>query len=917
MNIKELLNKHFSSDDEKRHVIFWYDPDKEFEDEYKELELEGVEKINVFYNEFEVQHKIYKNSVFKSNDQKKQKFLLYFPYPKPKDEDNWFLGWQYAYTSFSPKKESIYAQELGLDEDNHRELLQEHILFLKSRERRDKLKLLLHKEDGEREIRLKMIAVVLNHNYYTLNSLLLKHIVRHINHPEQSMKIEKDFGKYRLRNYYWRYIQEDYGFVYPDFKEREEKKENEQQTIYDFVLDLFHTTPIEGKLRILEKKFYTKRIQDAKNFLYEWKTSKIKDHEFTYKKVSSDIAREFEIEKKLTKIPNVSTELNSLIHDDYYELIEQKIIHVLSEEIKKGNLSSEQIQKIIKKREHTFWYEHYKDYYDALKYGTELTEKITFYQERKKDENESYILPSTLELGVEQYASTLYRIDQLYRLFGNSFKKTNYNDKLKSLDETIDNQYNNAWLLEVNDQWQKIIDKHTHWPFKLYNAQQNFYQNHVKPVIDHLQETKERGKVFVLISDALRYECGEELHQKIRHEVELKIKNMDFLISSIPSYTQLGMASLLPRKSNLTFETNALSGKDKILIDGQSSSGLDNRNVILQSFHQNLKTDKEQYAIALKSDDFIQNSKEYIKKHQLFYIYSNIIDNQSHNQQGHQRTFDAVDKELNNLYGVVKTIQKNAHKGSKHTVLITSDHGFIYQKKDLHESDFSAFKIPNKNKLWYKDRRFLIGQNIFSPSSGENNHEQENQLYKHFHARKIGLDNEDVDILFPKSINRLRKSGATIHFVHGGTSLQEIVVPLIKISTVNKKEQKIKKPVEIKVIVVNNIITTSSTEILFRQEQPISHLVEPTRIKAGVYNKDGELISDEFLYTFDEDEMTLGPYQRTWGKKHIFQLTAKGQKKHQGETVFLKVYKPIKNSSQWKIEEEKPLVINVAFAQDF
>ncbi|MCY4561669.1 MAG: BREX-1 system phosphatase PglZ type A [Flavobacteriaceae bacterium] len=901
MSIEELLNKYFSSPYEKDHVIFWYDPDREFEEEYKELGLEGVEKIKVSYDEFSVQYRIYKK--YSQRKKEKQKFLLYFPYAKPKDEDNLFLGWQYAYTSFSPKKEFIYAQELGLDEENHRELLRAHTLFLNSKLRRNKLQSLLKKEDTDRKIRLKMIAVVLKPDYYALNSLLLQHLVLHIQHPKKSLEVKKNLEKYQLWDYYWRYIQEDYGFVYLNLKE------NQQQTIYDFVLDLFNATPVEDKLRILEKEFRAKSIQDAKNFLYEWKTSKIKEHESTYQAISKEISREFNIEKKLSKIPNLYTALDSLVHDDHYELIEQKIIHVLSEEIQKGNLSSQQVQEIIKKREHTFWYEDYKDYYDALRYGAELTEKITFYRERKKDENKSYVLPSTLELGVEQYASTLYRIDQLYRLFGNRFKKTNYSDKLKSFDENIDNQYNNTWLLEVNDQWQKIIDQRTHWPVKIYNAQQNFYQNHIKPIITRLLERKEKGKVFVLISDALRYECGEELHRKIHYNAEFKVEKIDYLISSIPSYTQLGMASLLPRKRNLTLE------RDKIFIDGQSSSGLENRNLILQSFHQNLETDKEQHAIALKSDDFIQNSKEYIKKHQLFYIYSNIIDHQSHNQQGHQRTFDAVDKEIENLYGIVKTIQKDTHKKSEHNILITSDHGFIYQKKDLHESDFSAFKISNKDKLWYKDRRFLIGQNIISPSSEENSHEQENQLYTHFHAPKIGLDNEDVDILFPKSINRLRMSGATIHFVHGGTSLQEIVVPLIKISTVNKKEQKIKKPVEIKVIVVNPIITTSSTEILFRQEEPISHLVEPMRIKAGIYNKDDELISDEFQYLFDGDEKTLGPYQGTWGKKHFFQLTAKGQKN--GETVFLKVYKPIKNSSQWKIEEEKPLVINVAFAQDF
>jgi hypothetical protein len=43
-----------------------------------------------------------------------------------------------------------------------------------------------------------------------------------------------------------------------------------------------------------------------------------------------------------------------------------------------------------------------------------------------------------------------------------------------------------------------------------------------------------------------------------------------------------------------------------------------------------------------------------------------------------------------------------------------------------------------------------------------------------------------VEVQIPKSINRLRLKGSGSRFVHGGASLQEVVIPVLKI---NKKRQ--------------------------------------------------------------------------------------------------------------------------------
>jgi len=105
--------------------------------------------------------------------------------------------------------------------------------------------------------------------------------------------------------------------------------------------------------------------------------------------------------------------------------------------------------------------------------------------------------------------------------------------------------------------------------------------------------------------------------------------------------------------------------------------------------------------------------------------------------------------------------------------------------------DFESNTIKNQKYL-YKDRRFLLGKDLPEHSS-----------LRKFTPKQLGLTGE-VEVQIPKSINRLRLKGSGSRFVHGGASLQEIVVPVVKI---NKKRQSDVSSVAV------DIIRSSSTVI--------------------------------------------------------------------------------------------------------
>ncbi|NCD43397.1 MAG: BREX-1 system phosphatase PglZ type A, partial [Bacteroidia bacterium] len=87
--IQEVLIKRFQS----HRVIFWYDEKSEMSEQFEALNIDGVEKIHVQNNQFEVKYIINKQNP-------DSKFLLYFTEPKPANEENWLLDTELAHHVF-------------------------------------------------------------------------------------------------------------------------------------------------------------------------------------------------------------------------------------------------------------------------------------------------------------------------------------------------------------------------------------------------------------------------------------------------------------------------------------------------------------------------------------------------------------------------------------------------------------------------------------------------------------------------------------------------------------------------------------------------------------------------------------------------------------------------------------------------
>ncbi len=138
---------------------------------------------------------------------------------------------------------------------------------------------------------------------------------------------------------------------------------------------------------------------------------------------------------------------------------------------------------------------------------------------------------------------------------------------LKSLDDYIEALYSNWYLAELSRNWNEVLEAENRmqaWQIPGVPRQQNFFNEVVKPQFQNPQIKR----VFVIISDALRYEVAEELGNQINTEKRFTAE-LRSQLGVLPSYTQLGMAALLPHEQLCYQPGNG----DIVYADGLSTSG--------------------------------------------------------------------------------------------------------------------------------------------------------------------------------------------------------------------------------------------------------------------------------------------------------------------------------------------------------
>ena len=808
-DIANTLDKLFKN----HRIIFWYD-EEELRLEYEALSLSGVEKIELENNEYSLKYRILRGD-------RKQKFLLYHEGPQPADLENWLLDVQLAQATFSADQVSLWIAELGLRQE-HMSLVREHADFFEAASRRKKLKARLTTEDSHALIRIKMLAVCVNAGTDSRLESVLEVLLVELA-DEQDEKIKR-IKRCKLDTFLWERVGLHFGY------------QSETLGVRDFAIDLFKS----GYALSLEEEAALN--QDALVFLKRWKGTR--RYQQAFESLSAQAADIISLETDLQ-----IREMRSLIEIDLFRLIDQKILSDLVQQVVDHTISEGDCTNLIWPRRTTHWFPEFQDIYEAIQYGSQFIAQLT----------SANLTMHSLEDGIVKYQEIWFQIDYVYRKFIFHLRASKQATLLSDLAEQIENLYSNNFLLKLNDNWQQVIDQAQTWDAVPFYHQHQFYEHWVA-------KEMRTSKVAVVISDALRYEIGQELSERILGE-EGYNANMEPMLSSLPSYTQLGMAALLPHQ-----ELKIING-GVVEVDGQNATGRDNRAKILDTAVEDgataiLATD----LLAMGRDDYRRATKGY----RLIYVYHNQIDQVGDKRDSEGRVFDAAENTLSEIMDILKKLYDSYFA----TVLITSDHGFIYQNQLLDESEFASSDISGDDVL-VRNRRYLVGRGV-SP----------NASVKQFKAADLGLVG-DYDVFIPKSINRMRVRGAGSRYVHGGAALQEVVLPVIR---VNKKRVKDVTQVDIDVISsASSIISTGQLSVAFYQTEAVSAKLQARNLRAGIYSQDGDLISD--LHELNFDLSSQNEREREVRKRFV--LSSKADDVN-NQTVYLKLEQQISGTSHYQ-----------------
>lgn len=777
LNVKQItdkLNAEFVG--ETRKLIFWYDANAEFLDD-----IDTIELLNAKVYHLEKDNQFY-TKYFLERVDTQTNYLIYAPFPKPALCDNHLADTLRYSKEFFADRASLLAIDLRIDE-KYKPVLQHYIGFFGEKGRTQRFYNLEIESWNENVIEVAMMSVLCKTKVVSFEEIVRTIIA---NDELENNKYLAILDNYDLLSPFWRMCEETFGYT------------NVSPTLPQFVYTIFVT--------YMAKTIRTELPQSLKNYC-SFKSGNI--IAFVDSMMNSVIFKDsFDKLSELTyNTLNVDTTLQNFDVGNFAELeifrradtfIIKWLIARLENEDTDAKLSGYAISEICKMRRKMHYGNFYFSHYYIIENAYHLILAAHFEPEK------------TVQNIWKHYVSTDYMLDQRYRYFYYHYDKINSNAMYDTLRELVENIYTNEYLNPLSVAWNNAFAE-----CKADTGlvkQQNFYSRYIK-------STKER--IIVIISDALRFEVGQTLmkHLKVDEKCTATIAPMQ---SVLPSYTRFGMSALLPHKE-------LAMGEDyRVLVDGKICDDLKSREQILQAYVPNSR--------AVKFDDIktVKDAKEITTGKDVVYIYHNQIDARGDKLDTENEVFAACEEAVEEIHAMIKrlTSANNIH------FIITSDHGFIYKRDKLSESD-KISGLPQNNA--FVGRRYVASDTAVNADG--------------IGTVTLGnvLGNQDTRIVsFPIGSDIFKVPGGGLNFVHGGASLQEMLIPVIDVRT-NKYHTET-KVVTISLVSLVHKITNLTTNLDFIQSDAVTDLNKETVYKVFFITDDNEKISNDNIYVADKKD---------------------------------------------------------------
>ena len=857
VTIIQDLNRRFAQplpEFYSRRIIFWYDEDREFEDDIESLMLDNAKVIVLTgRNLFAVKHQLVAEDPTGN-------YLVYCPFDYDDPEKNWLLNVELYSEEFRADLNSIWMDEMGLAASPVlRQQVKGYRKFFNAKDRRTKVAAMSNRITTAAQMHTAVLSILSGLKQPSPNGIVRSVLSAGLYLDEN--EVYQSFVTYGADKSFWVMVAQACGYKYTE--------ETDLRDLLAHIVFTAASRTLRPDLLLGLERFISHPHQTwCYDFVTEWLHS---DQDNVLYRAVRELEREYHLADRFVK-----GEIDDLLSTECFPCINECILSTMMNEIVGDTIQAQTITSMIERRRPMIWYDYAACYYEGLQ---QVANMMVFYQNHIT----AFHTVGAAEVWKE-YTQDYYRMDTYYRNFHLEFQKSLHvmnsrlDDNFKAVAEKVEGLYNYWFLSQLSACWTNTseIDLQNMGGFADVQLQENFYSEKVR---------RADTRVFVVVSDALRYEVAAVLAEQLRRETQSKV-NLESRQAIFPTITPFGMAALLPHKE-LTVEQKT-NGKLQVLVDGQSSES-DDRDGILKSANPN--------SVALKYKDIIDKKRAertaLVKGMEVVYIYHDRIDETSHKDES--GVFAACEQAIQELKTLVRIIV-NEFGGTR--ILITADHGFLYTYSALKED--SKVSAGLGNNVVQMDRRHVIAQ------KGTTSDYLMPVCFLHGNTPYMGFA--------PRENIRLKISGAGINYVHGGTSLQEMVVPVIdyrylRSESKDYRQNKDKydtKPVTVSLISATRKISNMLFGLNFYQQEAVGDNRSACNYLVFFRDASGKVISDTNKIIANKE--TENGQERTF--RCMFNL--KPQQYSNMETYYLVIQD--EEGKQMPILEE--FSINIAFSVD-
>ena len=789
------LNRRFAAplpEFYKRRIIFWYDEDREFEDKVEELALDNARVLVLTgCNNFEAKKLL-------AVDDTTSNYLVYCPLRFEKPEDNWLINIELYSEEFRADLNSIWMDEMGLPNNaTVRRMVKGYRKFFNNIERRKSVAAMAKNIVTASQLHMAVMASICGMKEAQPSGIIRAVLSQSLD--MDSNTIYQDMVKYGAQNPFWVMVAQATGYSEGDDADL-------GRLAAHILLTAATRTMRPEHLAGLDSFISTPHQSYCYDMVSEWLQS---DPDGLY-----HIARFVEDEARLSA-RFMKLNVEDLVDTECFPCINECILKILMKEISYYIINVDTISSVVEKRRTLVWYDLVSCYYEGL---LQVANMQAFFQEHAS----GFHLAQARQIW-SAYTTDYYKMDTYYRqfhlCFDNSLTVSNevLDDLFKHVVEKVEGLYNGWFLTQLGSNWSDVCaDELAQYGRILEVSQQeSFYRSKV---------ASSENKVYVIVSDALRYEVAASLTEQLRRETQSKV-TLESVQGVFPTITKFGMAALLPHKElNVVPKT---TGGVSVLADGASTE-MPNRDKVLKSAHGASVALQYKNIIKMKRAD----RQALVKGMDVVYIYHDKIDEASHTADN--LVFPACDDAIAEIKNIVRIIC-NEFGGTR--IFITADHGFLYTYSPLTEDDKVDKTSFNQQDVEY-GRRYAIMQKGAKPD--------------YLMPVKFVDEQSGFDAFAPRENVRIKMSGGGLNFVHGGISLQEMVVPVIDYQFLRNasktyqrnREKYDTKPVTISLLSATRKISNMIFSLNFYQKEAVGDNRSACNYQLYFTDASGKQISD-------------------------------------------------------------------------